>query len=180
MRAVGIVPGTCKSLEDVKVMVDGFLGRDGAGAVDQLNFASTVFELPPQYDLRLFGRWARAGRLSLQHFAPYAAHVVGVELFFRIALGAGLIGTADANNRTDIGYLFYAPFCHVFATKVPEPRDPKEDAELVAHINRLSSAASIPEEEVDFDPLDAEFVQIQRRVSKRRGSWWQLPKDLQG
>jgi hypothetical protein len=45
-----------------------------------------------------------------------AAHVVAVELFFRIALGAALIGTADANNRTDIGYLFYTPFCHVFVS----------------------------------------------------------------
>ena len=27
-------------------------------------------------------------------------------------------------------------------------------------------------------PEDAEMVQVHRRVHKRKGSWWQLPKDL--
>ncbi|HWW15927.1 MAG TPA: hypothetical protein VN310_14800 [Candidatus Dormibacteraeota bacterium] len=259
IRAMGITPGTCRSLEDAKVIVDRFLDRDGAVAVDQLNLAIGLFEIPPEYDFHLFGRWATQGRASLRSFAPFAAHVVAVELFFRIALGAALIGTADANNRTDIGYLFYTPFCHVFvssdnlhrrcaphflrtdqsfvwghdlkadlnrlmniytgrpeeekeqglmrlaptpppddhgvvaqlwdshfglwrqrATEAPQPRNPKEDAELLAHINRLSDAPAMPRDEMDFDPADAQFVQIQRRVTKRRGGWWQLPKDLKG
>ena len=260
IRAMGITPGTCRSLEDAKAIVDRFLERDGTAAVDQLNLALGLFEIPPEYDLHLFGRWATRDRTSLRRFAPYAAHVVAVELFFRIALGAALIGTADVNNRTDIGYLFYTPFCHVFvssdnlhrrcaphflrtdqsfvwghdlkadlnrlmntyagrpeeekeqglmrlaptppsndhegvvvqlwdrhfgswrqrATGAPKPRNPKEDAELVAHINLLSSAPSISRAEMDFDPADADFVQIQRRVTKRRGAWWQLPKDLKG
>lgn len=259
IRAMGITPETCRSLEDAKAIVDRFLERDGAAAVDQLNLALGLFEIPPEYDLHLLARWATQGRASLRRFAPYAAHVVAVELFFRIALGAALIGTADANNRTDIGYLFYTPFCHVFvssdnlhrrcaphflrtdqsfvwgydlkadlnrlmnvykgrpeeekeqglirlaptpppndqgvvarlwdshfgswrqrATEAPPPRNPKEDAELVAHINRLSDAPAIPRDEMDFDPADAQFVQIQRSVTKRRGGWWQLPKDLKG
>jgi hypothetical protein len=259
IRAMGIRPGTCRSLEDAKAIVDGFLERDGAAAIDRLNLALGLFEIPPEHDVHLFERWVTRGRASLRRFAPYAAHVVAVELFFRVALGAALIGTADANNRTDIGYLFYSPFCHVFvssdnlhrrcaphflrtdqsfvwghdlkadlnrlmnvyagrpedekeqglirlaptpppddggvvaqlwdryygswrrrATEVPQPRNPKEDAELVAHINRLSDAPAISRDEMDFDPSDAQFVQIQRRVTKRRGSWWQLPKDLKG
>jgi hypothetical protein len=259
MRAMGITPGTCRSLEDAKAIVDRFLERDGAAAVDQLNLALGLFEIPPEYDFRLFGRWATQGRASLRRFAPYAAHVVAVELFFRITLGAALIGAADTNNRTDIGYLFYTPFCHFFVssdnlhrrcakhflrtdqsfvwghdlkadlnrlmnvytgrpeeekeqglmrlaptpppddqgvvaqlwdshfgswrqrkTEAPQPHNPKEDAELVAHINRLSDAPAIPRDEMDFDPADAQFVQIQRRVTKRRGGWWQLPKDLKG
>jgi hypothetical protein len=259
IRAMGVTPGTCRSLEDAKAIVDRFLERGGTAAVDQLNLALGLFEIPPEYDVHLFGRWATRGRASLRRFAPYAAHVVAVELFFRIALGAALIGTADANNRTDIGYLFYTPFCHVFVssdklhrrcaphflrtdqgfvwghdlkadlnrlmnvytdrpeeekeqglmrlaptpppddqglvaqlwdshfgswrqrvTEAPQPRNSKEDAELVAHINRLSDAPSMSRDEMDFDPADAQFVQIQRRVTKRRGGWWQLPKDLKG
>jgi hypothetical protein len=228
--------------------------------VDQLNLALGLLEIPPEYDFHLFGRWATQGRASLKRFAPYAAHVVAVELFFRIALGAALIGTADTNNRTDVAYLFYTPFCHLFvssdslhrrcaphflradqsfvwgldlkmdlnrlinlyaarpeeekehglmrlaptppvddeglivqlwdryllpswrdqATAAPQPRDPEHDAGLVAHSNRLADAPGIPRDEMDFDPADAEFVQIQRLVTKRRGGWWQLPKDLKG
>jgi len=259
IRAMGITPGTCRSLEDANGIVNRFLDRDGTVAVDQLNLALVLFEIPPSYDFDLFGRWAMQGRGSLRRLAPYAAHVVAVELFFRIALGAALVGTADANNRTDIGYLFYTPFCQVFvssdnlhrrcapqflradqtfvwghdlkadlnrlmnyyagrpeeekeqglmrlaptppsdddgvvaqlwdrhfgswrrrSTKAPESRNPKEDAELIAHINRLSSAPAISRGEMDLNPADADFVQIQRRIAKRRGDWWQLPKDLKG
>lgn len=66
-----------------------------------------IFDVPPKYDLQIVRRWALQGPASLRRFAPYAAHVLAVELSFQIALGAGLIGTANANNRTDIGYLYY-------------------------------------------------------------------------
>jgi len=61
-----------------------------------------------------------------------------------------------------------------------EPRDAEEDKKLVEHINKVSTAEPIPANEVDFAPDDAEFVQITRRISKRKGSWWQLPKNLEG
>jgi hypothetical protein len=259
IRAMGITPGTCRSLEDAKRLVDRLLEQGREAAVDHLKLALEIFEVSPKYDLELFGRWALQGRVSLRRFAPYAAHVIAVELFFQIALGASLIGTADANNRTDIGYLFYTPFCQVFVSSdnlhrrsapnflradqsfvwgldlkadlnrlmnyyaarpeaereqglmrlapspprddkesltvqlwdrhlpswrnratAPRPRKAEDDAEMVAHINRLSSAPSLSPAEVDFDPADADFVEIQRRITKRKGAWWQLPKDLKG
>lgn len=59
-----------------------------------------------------------------------------------------------------------------------EPRDAEEDKKLVEHINRVSNADRLPAHEVDFVPDDAQFVQITRQIAKRKGSWWQLPKDL--
>jgi len=59
-----------------------------------------------------------------------------------------------------------------------EPRDPELDAEMVAHLNKLSSATQLSADQADFDPTEADFVQIQRRITKRKGSWWQVPKDL--
>ena len=53
----------------------------------------------------------------------------------------------------------------------PRPRNAEHHAEMVAHINRLSSAPSLSPAEVAFDPADADFVQIQRRITKRKGSW---------
>lgn len=33
--------------------------------------------------------------------------------------------------------------------------------------------------DIDFDPIDSNAMAIERRVSKKKGSWWQLPKDLE-
>jgi hypothetical protein len=33
-------------------------------------------------------------------------------------------------------------------------------------------------EEIDFDASEVEQLSIQRIVRKRKGIWWQLPKDL--
>ena len=60
----------------------------------------------------------------------------------------------------------------------PLPRDPEKDKELVERLMKFSKAPTLRPEEVDFDPEDAEIVSIQRLIRKRRGSWWQLPKDL--
>jgi hypothetical protein len=82
-----------------------------------------------------------------------------VELFFQIALGADLIGTARVSNRTDIGYLFYTPFCHVFVSSdnlhrrcAPHFLRPDQSfawgLDLKADLNRLMNYyASRPEEE---------------------------------
>jgi hypothetical protein len=56
------------------------------------------------------------GRRPLNEFAPYAAHVVTVELFLQFALAAHLIASNRPSNRTDIAYLFYLPFCTLFAS----------------------------------------------------------------
>ncbi len=39
-----------------------------------------------------------------------------IEVFFHIALAAGLISPDRASNRTDIAYLFYLPFCMTFVS----------------------------------------------------------------
>ena len=56
------------------------------------------------------------GQPPFQEFAPYAAHVLAVEVFFFLAVGANLIGTSDPKNRVDIAYLHYLPFCMVFVS----------------------------------------------------------------
>lgn len=59
----------------------------------------------------------------------------------------------------------------------PKTRDREEDKKLMDLINRTTSAPSVPPNEVDFDPADPAFVTIERRVSRRKGSWWLVPKD---
>ncbi|MGZ4873465.1 MAG: hypothetical protein ACXVK3_17215, partial [Candidatus Angelobacter sp.] len=240
-----------------KRMVDNFLERCGETVIDQIKLALIAFGLPLQYEPFVLGRWRAQGSPPLANFAPYAAHVIAVELFFQTALGADLIGSARVSNRIDMGYLFYTPFSHVFVSSdnlhrrcaphflrpnqsfvwgpdlkadlnrlvnyyasrpeeekeqglarlapTPPPDDtglivqlwdrhlikswrndlvgrgkPEQDAKLVEHINKVSGAPALPADEMDFEPTDAEFVQLTRNISRRKGSWWQVPKNLKG
>jgi hypothetical protein len=190
--------------------------------------------------------------MSLDNFAPYAAYALTIEVFFQIALAAGLIATERVSNRTDIAYLFYLPFCMVFISqdslhrrcaplfmrrdqqfiwgidlkaalrsanahflKLPEAErdkgimsfagvpppdnlighiwdrhlrpgfrdepDPKLSPEAEsALVKKLTAFTGQPTLEVDAARVESEdMISIRRMVHKRRGSWWQLPKNLQ-
>ena len=56
-------------------------------------------------------------------------------------------------------------------------RDPEADKRLVEELKRLTEA---PEARGEM-PAGQEdrFVSIQRKVAKKRGSWFQVPKDLE-
>lgn len=66
--------------------------------------------------IEVIDRWKREGRKKLHSFAPYAAHVLTVDLFFYCSLEAGLISSQRASNRVDIAYLYYLPFCTIFTS----------------------------------------------------------------
>jgi len=197
-----------------------------------------------------------AGYPPLSDYAPYAAHVLEVEVFFQIALGANLISAERASNRVDIAYLFYLPFCMVFissdrlhqrctphflrsdqefvwgedlkadlrrlndryatlsaevkeqgiisfAPSPPEdgdfivsqlwdrhlhpwrgrptqrtPTDPGKEKELVSYLSRFNDAPTASGADAQFDLDDVDTVSIQRLVQRRKGAWWQVPKDL--
>jgi hypothetical protein len=116
MTALGINPQTCKSLEDAKLIADSFVQSTDERPLDRLKFALIVLGLPPRAEPFLAAEWEKAGFKPLIEYSPFAAHVLTVELFFQIALAANLISTQDVNNRTDISYLFYLPFCMLFVS----------------------------------------------------------------
>jgi hypothetical protein len=257
VKAMGLDRQVCKSLADAKRIATQFFQRNDI-VRDQIKLASIILGLPPQYESDMIEKWRSDGERSLAEYAPYAAHVMSVDIFFQLALGADLIGTSLASNRVDIAYLYYLPFGMVFvssdnlhrrtapeflrpnqsfvwgpdlkadlhrlmdyysklpddlkeqglmrfapvppldldeslvvqlwdrhmaptwrARTGPSPKlDEAENAKIVDHLNRFAEAPALPREEVDFEPADAEMVQLERRVHKRKGGWWQLPKDL--
>jgi hypothetical protein len=256
MKAMGIDGSVCKSLADAKRIATQFVGRTDI-VPNQIKLAFIILGLPPELETQAGGNWVLRGMKPLAEYAPYAAHVMTVELFFQIALGAGLIGTLSS-NRADIAYLYYLPFCMLFVSSdtlhrrtVPEflrsnqsfvwgqdlkadlhrlmdhyaklpdevkeqglmriapvppveladslvvqlwdrhmaphwrassgPRpltDPAEDAKIIAEMNKFSDAPALRHADVDFRPEDADMVQLRRSVHKRKGNWFQLPKDL--
>ena len=115
MRAFGINSSTCKSLPEARQLAVQFIQRTDH-LEDRIKFALIATGMPPRMEESVLQRFRECGRPSLNEFAPYASYVLTVELFFHIAIAANLIGTADANNRTDIAYLFYLPLCMVFVS----------------------------------------------------------------
>jgi hypothetical protein len=113
LRAIGFTQKACKTLADAKAIADAL-----AAATDnpyaQLALVINFFHVPGDLHSSIAERWRRSPRQNLSDFAPYAAYALTVEIFFQVALGAGLIGGERPSNRTDIAYLFYLPFCMLF------------------------------------------------------------------
>jgi hypothetical protein len=60
--------------------------------------------------------WKASGRPPLSVYAPYTYFCLLVDIYFYLALSNGLISDQRASNKIDIGYLYYLPFVHVFAS----------------------------------------------------------------
>lgn len=49
---------------------------------------------------------------------------------------------------------------------------------LLKHLKKFQEAPTLSKEEVDFDYSDVDSISLKRMVKKRKGSWFQVPKDL--
>lgn len=214
--------------------------------------------LPPELIRRAKQHARKVGIRKFSVLHPYCAHVLTVELYFQVAVHAGLIADTRPSNRVDIMYLFYMPFCMIFvsadrlhqkaAAPFMRPRlrfvwgpDLKSDlkklnshfeaideaekerglfhiahhppidetylttrlwnelipgwkkmtaaprpgkaettsaTELSRMVDRARRAPSATREDAIFDANAADFMTFERIVSRRKGSWYQLPKDL--
>jgi hypothetical protein len=56
--------------------------------------------------------------------------------------------------------------------------DEAEKKRLIDHITGLTKGEAIPDSKVDFDINSVDGVVLKRKVRKRKGKWWQLPKNL--
>ena len=254
-RSLGVDGKKCKSIQEAKGLAESLLkGRDKP--FDRMKLALTVLNTPPGLDRPILERWSMAGYPPLCEYAPYAAHVLTVEVFFQIALASNLISSIRASNRVDIAYLFYFPFCNVFVSSdklhqrcakaflrpdqefiwgpdlkselhrlnghfstlpnetkekgimafahyppgdheclmvrlwdqhLPRWRTTlkhdglKEAAEnhvLAKQIKKFGEALSLEPSQIDFDPQDTDSLIIKRTLTKRKGNWWMLAKDL--
>lgn len=57
--------------------------------------------------------------------------------------------------------------------------EPGSNTEVVKELTNLAKSPSLRPDKVDFDSEDADMMCISRRVRKRKGKWWQLPKSLE-
>ena len=252
----GISGKSVKSLEHAKAIATVFVDGD-EHRFERLLLSLLFLNVPPEHLRLVQERWVSAGQPPLRAFAPYAAYVLEVELFFHIAIAANLISPDRVSNRTDIAYLFYLPFCSVFVSgdklhqrcaphflrgdqsfvwapdlksdlasinarfaALPDEtkakgvmsfaRDPGRDSfglvaqlwdkhlgrwrdrkeepdepdnpmlreKLAEHVRSIGAAQAASESDIDIGPDGPDSMIIKRSIRRRKGSWWQLPKDL--
>lgn len=111
-----IVPSGTKfsTVEDVKAFTDAFVKGSG---LEVLNFALQLLGIPKEIVYTIQKRYIASGQPSLETFAPYAAFVLKVDIFFYLCLASSFISKERGSNKVDIAYLYYLPFCHAFVSK---------------------------------------------------------------
>jgi hypothetical protein len=249
-RALGIDGKSCKSLEEAKEMAHALVTGNNNGFA-QLHLAVTFLHIPQHLHQRIIQTWQQNGRRPLSDFAPYAAYVLSIEIFFQVALAANKIATERRSNRTDIAYLFYLPFSSIFVSSdnlhrkaaplfmrpdqqfiwghdlkpalkaindhfltLPEAEkekgvmsfadapppgnlvaeiwdarmrrgyrdepavkmDPEEEKKLVEKLTAFRKQGTIELNEGDV--VEDEMLSVARSVRRKRGSWYQVPKDM--
>lgn len=113
MRALGINSKDCKSVEEAHAIAVALV-HAREKPFDQMALLFAFADIPPELQQPILYRWSVDQYRPLADYAPFAAHVLVVELFFQIALAANLISAERASNRVDIAYFCYLPFCMVF------------------------------------------------------------------
>jgi len=110
--------GKPKTLAEVKTLADAYI--DASPQDGSLTFGLVFLGIPEHHQEQIIDRWKAAGSPPIREFAPYFRHLFGVDLFFSLAIASDQISRVrprgKADNKVDIAYLYYLPFCHVFVS----------------------------------------------------------------
>lgn len=252
LRDIGLRADGCRSIGEVKRRAHEF-ASDFSIAADPLDLVIVLSGADRHMKAMIRARHRDVGEPALSKFAPYAAYALELELFYHLAIDAGVISGERASDRLDIGYLFYLPFCSLFVSAdrlhekcaphflrpdqhfiwgpdlksglaeldkhykalPPSEKDrgiqafaqwpPQDDSFLVSRMydEYLPDWRHQAENPVELDHEtheklvqnlrgmlngrevlsrgpsgQGEFLGIRRSVRKKRGSWYQVPKDL--
>jgi len=115
LQFLGIDGKSCKSLADARQLADDFVSATDK-PLDRMRLATQFLNIPGQYHHEILDGFYKADYPSLQGYAPYAAYVLTVEIFFQAAIASSQISSRRPSNRMDIAYLYYLPFCDIFVS----------------------------------------------------------------
>jgi hypothetical protein len=94
--------GRPRDLAEAKALAAALHAKPGSRSTRE---ALGALPIPKEAYLEIVERWRAAGEPPLGNFAPYTAHVLTVDSFFTVALGADLISGDRPSNKVDIAYL---------------------------------------------------------------------------
>ncbi len=93
LKAIGINPTNCKTLEEAKAIAESIVNVGGY-SLERMKFVFALLGISQNLFLRVWQRWGASFCPPLKVFAPYAAHVLMVEVFFYVAAAANLISVS--------------------------------------------------------------------------------------
>lgn len=188
------VGGKPRTLAEVKAFVERLLNESEHREMI-LRLGCGLLGVPGDLQEQIFRRWQAEGTPRLPDFAPYACHVVSVELFFYLGLASDLISRERPSNKIDLAYLYYLPFSMVFASNdklharvVPlflhEDQEFINGMDLKTDLKKLDDYYSQLPEEVrrqgvtkfaDWPPSDGNFL-VTRLFDRFLPRWREISK----
>lgn len=249
IQSLGIDISECKNINDAYEASNKLVTSRNQPQL----FASLLVTLaiPQVHHNIIIQRYISQNGPSLMDFAPYAAHITKIDVFFYISVARGFISGERPSNKIDMSYLYYLPFCNVFISgdklhrktaglfmtknqkfiwapdlkadlkklnqyydRLPQEQkelglfaiasNPPTDEKFLTtnlwdeylpawrkniekekpstnkiSIDELKKHAEAQQADVEgFDEESIEHMTLKRSVSKTKGSWYQLPKDL--
>jgi len=78
--------------------------------------ALDALDIPEKFRRDIRERWSKTRPLPFNEFAPYAAYVLSLNIFFYLCLDKSFISKERPSNLVDLSYLYYLPFCMVFVS----------------------------------------------------------------
>ena len=101
-----------KDFNEIKKFVDDFVVSSDK---EILYLCFEILVIPGEYQKLILDRWLKE-KTTFNIFAPYAAYVLKIDLFFYLAMGLNLISKERPSHKVDLSYLYYLPFCMTFVS----------------------------------------------------------------
>ena len=150
-----------KTLQEAKSLAIGRI--DGIDQERSLQFGLSLLSVPEEAHEIVMARWRAAGKPPLHDFAPYFRYLYEVDLFFFLAIAADLISRVrpanKADNKVDLAYLYYLPFCMVFTSS-----DNLHERMVPLFLREDQTFVSGSELKADFGKLDQHYSSLPNEV----------------
>ena len=153
-----------KSLADAKHLADTLI--DLLEEEQSIRFGLSLLGVPPEFHDLIAQRWAAAGKKPITEFAPYFRHMFSVDLFFHLSVAADLISrvrpAGKADNKVDIAYLYYVPFCMIFVSN-----DKLHERVVPLFLRNDQTFVTGPDVKADLKRIDEHFDQLPDEVKSK-------------
>jgi hypothetical protein len=150
--------GRPRDFAEVKTLAAGLLEKPGSRYARE----GLISILPSPLRRTTLDRWYAIGAPPIRTLAPYTAHVLTVDLFFCLAMGADLISPERPSNKVDVAYLYYLPFCMVFTSN-----DRLHERTVPVFLNEDQVYVSGVDLKADLARLDAYYSDLPQHVKDR-------------
>lgn len=152
------------NLEDAKRIADTLI--DLLEEEKAFRFGLAMLGFPSEVHEQVLQRWIEHRRPPLREYAPYFRYVFSVDFFFHLAIAADLISrvrpAGKADNKVDIAYLYYLPFCMVFVSN-----DNLHERVVPLFLRDDQSFVKGPELKADLKKIDEHYARLPDEVKQQ-------------